>query len=65
MPRPKPKVTARQPSVTQPPMPVTVTRLAVTRCGTCGSNVRYRPEPGAASAALTGHWQQEIGRAHV
>ncbi len=38
--------------------PVTVTRLPVTRCDICQRTVAYRPEvPGAASAALTRHYQ--------
>jgi hypothetical protein len=38
--------------------PVTVTQLPVTRCDICQRTVAYRPEvPGAASAALTKHYQ--------
>jgi hypothetical protein len=38
--------------------PVTVTRLPVTRCDICQRTVAYRPEvPGAASAALTKHYE--------
>jgi hypothetical protein len=39
--------------------PVTVTQLPVTRCDLCQRTVAYRPgEPGAASAALTKHYEQ-------
>jgi hypothetical protein len=38
--------------------PVTVTQLPVTRCNLCQRTVAYRPgEAGAASAALTKHYE--------
>jgi hypothetical protein len=38
--------------------PVTVTQLPVTRCNLCQRTVAYRPgEVGAASAALTKHYE--------
>ena len=38
--------------------PVTVTQLPITRCQICQRTVAYRPgEAGAASAALTKHYE--------
>jgi hypothetical protein len=38
--------------------PVTVTQLPITRCHICQRTVAYRPdEAGAASAALTKHYE--------
>ena len=40
--------------------PVTVTQLPVTRCNLCQRTVAYRPgETGAASAALTKHYEMK------
>jgi hypothetical protein len=38
--------------------PVTVTRPAATRCDLCHIPVTYPARPGAATAALTAHYQQ-------
>jgi hypothetical protein len=43
---------------TRKPGPVTVGLLPVTRCSQCGHPVVYKPEPGAAQAALTAHYQK-------
>lgn len=41
------------------PEPVTTTRMAWSRCQTCGRQVFYRPGKGAAAAALTEHANKE------
>jgi hypothetical protein len=38
--------------------PVTVTRLPVVNCAECGKPLPHQPVPGAASQALTEHYNE-------
>jgi len=50
---PKPKKTR------QPAQPVSTSQLPVVRCERCQKPMPHQPEPGAAAAVLTAHYNRE------